>query len=306
MKSIFKIISILTLCFLATPWTPGPVGAARILAVSTVAAKSHWNVMRGILRALTNRGHSVLSFNSFLDGDRANYTEVDISKEMQQLFAMDTSEAIAAFGNIFRASVDIYNMTRNSCYTVYEHEIIKDILSGKKGEFDVVITETIATECISSLAAKLGTPLIYVNTAPVLVPFAERIVYGHYPNPAILSHMFGSTGTPKTFAQRFTNTAVSVLTTVTMWLTDKIFIAYYGHPYDTYEIVKPSMVFTNTHHITDTGRPMSANVVPVAGIHLRAPKTLPVVSCMIIYMYILTSSYYHSIRDIFEHTHYPT
>lgn len=277
MKSVFKI-SLLSLCCLVTPWMYGPVGAARILAVSTVAAKSHWNVMRGILRALTDRGHSIISFTSFLDGGRANYTEVDISKEMQLLFGMDTSEAIAAFGNFFDTSVEIYKMTRSSCNSVYENKIIKDILSGKKGKFDLVITEPIVTDCISSLAVKLKTPLVYVVTPPVLTPFAESKFYGHYPNPAVLSHMLGSMGTPKTFCQRFTNTAISVLTTITLWLTDKIFIVNHGLPYDVYETIKPSLIFTNTHHITDAGRPLSANVVPIAGIHLSAPKTLPKVS----------------------------
>lgn len=277
MKFVFKI-AVLTLYFLITPWMSEPVGAARILSVSTVAAKSHWNFMRGILRALTDRGHSVISFSSFLDGDRANYTEVDMSKDMQVLFGLDTTEAIAAFGNIFDTSVEIYNMTRTSCHSVYENKLIKEILSGKKGKFDVVITEPIVMECISSLAVKLGTPLIYVVTAPVLVPFAESKVYGHYPNPAVLSHMLGGIGAPKTFVQRFTNTGISVLTTVALWLTDKFFITYHSHPYDTYGTVKPSIVFTNTHHITDAGRPMSANVVPIAGIHLSTPKTLPKVS----------------------------
>lgn len=277
MNSVFKI-STLTLCFLAAPWMSEPVGAARILAVSTVAAKSHWNVMRGVLRALTDRGHTVISFTSFLDGGRANYTEVDMSDEMQLLFGMDTSAAIAAFGNFFHTSVECYKMTRTSCYSIYENKMIKEILSGKRGEFDAVIAEPIVTDCISSLAVKLRTPLIYVVTPPVLTPFAESKIYGHYPHPAVLSHMLGSMGAPKTFANRFTNTAISVLTTATLWLTDKIFIAYHGHPYDTYGTIKPSMIFTNTHHITDAGRPMSVNVVPIGGIHLSAPNTLPKVS----------------------------
>lgn len=53
-------------------WTP--VDAANILAVETIPGKSHWNVMRSVLRALTERGHTVTVFTPFVDGDRDGYT----------------------------------------------------------------------------------------------------------------------------------------------------------------------------------------------------------------------------------------
>lgn len=288
MKSVLDV-KLLLLCFLATLWMSGPVGAERILAVSTVPAKSHWNFMRGILRVLTNHGHSVTSFSAFRDGDRANYTEVDMSDVMELQINFDTKVAIETFGNNLKTTSKTFHITRGICQSVFEHKMIKEILLGGKGKFDVVIAETIVTECISSLAAKLGIPLIFVVTPPALVPFAERKIFGHFPNPAIHPHILGFMGVPKTFIQRFKNTALSIYTTVELWYAEHFFSIFHGQLYDTLEIIKPSIVFTNTHHITEAGRPLPLNVIPVAGIHLNIPKNIPNVS--IFYIEVAISQY---------------
>ncbi|CAI6347272.1 unnamed protein product [Macrosiphum euphorbiae] len=72
-------------------WTS--IGAANILTVHTIHGKSHWNVMRGVLRALTDRGHTVTVFTPFVDGDRPGYTELYVSGELE-----DRAESVACYG----------------------------------------------------------------------------------------------------------------------------------------------------------------------------------------------------------------
>ncbi|KAE9543336.1 hypothetical protein AGLY_003247 [Aphis glycines] len=46
-------------------------------------------------------------------------------------------------------------------------------------------------------------------------------------------------------------------------------------PYDLVKPKKPSLVFMNTHYITDAPRPLPANVIQVGGIHLKSPNSIP-------------------------------
>lgn len=63
-------------------WTlQQPAECVRILAVETIGGKSHWNFMSAVLGSLADNGHNVNVFTLFLDGNRANYTEVNISEK---------------------------------------------------------------------------------------------------------------------------------------------------------------------------------------------------------------------------------
>jgi len=52
-------------------------------------------------------------------------------------------------------------------------------------------------------------------------------------------------------------------------------------PFDQVEPVKPSIVFSNSHYITDAPRPLAPNLIPVGGIHLGRPRKIPDVSCFL-------------------------
>lgn len=94
-------------------WTP--FSASNILAAQSIAGKSHWNVMRAVLRALTDHGHTVIVFTLFLDGDRPGYTEVDISKKVLMFLAMDAKFLIEKFSSIRKTIPSMVNFTRISC-----------------------------------------------------------------------------------------------------------------------------------------------------------------------------------------------
>ncbi|KAE9540022.1 hypothetical protein AGLY_005274 [Aphis glycines] len=255
---------------------PGPVPArcARILAVETVGGRSHWNFMSGIIGALVDNGHAVTAFTPFLDGDRANYTEVDISTGFSVGLDLDVVGLLDHFRNPLWTYGAYVEMGRSQCDVIYSHAEMKRLLRDSTG-FDAVIIESFWSECMSYVAARLGLPLIYVTPLPV-VAFMERTITGHVSNPAVVSNLMTGYAIPATFGQRLTNAALQVYGSAVQRY--KEFQLRYTEPpkeYDLVDPVPPSLVFVNRHFISDAPSPVPRNVIDVGGIHLKAAKVLP-------------------------------
>lgn len=61
--------------------TSNTIHAAEILAITPIAAASHWNVMSSVLEVLISRGHKVTVVTSFSrKTPHENYTQIDVSK----------------------------------------------------------------------------------------------------------------------------------------------------------------------------------------------------------------------------------
>ncbi|XP_060852826.1 UDP-glucosyltransferase 2-like [Rhopalosiphum padi] len=253
---------------------PVPAGCARILAVETVGGRSHWNFMSGIIRALVDNGHAVTAFTPFLDGDRANYTEVDISSGFPVGLDLDVVGLMDYFRNPFWAYGAFVEMGRSQCDMIYGHAEMRRLLRDPAG-FDAVIIESFWSECMSYAAARLGLPLIYVTPLP-LIAFMERATTGHVSNPAVVSNLMTGHAVPATFGQRLTNAVLQVYGSA-MQRYKELELKYTGPPkeYDLLDPVPPSLVFVNRHFISDAPSPVPRNVVDVGGIHLKAAKSLP-------------------------------
>lgn len=266
-------------------WNTGVEGE-RILAIAPRAGKSHWLIIKGIVTALTDRGHNVTVCTPFPDGNRENYTEIDLSEDIAPLVHLDIGVVRELFTKYSDLIDSVSRFSREICEKLYGHGAVKEIMAdgGAGSNFDVVIVELTASECVSYLSAKLDVPLIYV-TAPPLMTYVERSVSGHYPNPAVVSHTFADHSVPRTFAQRFANAALSVYTICLI----RYKFWYAGvvdrQPFDLADRVKPSIVFSNAHFVMDAPRPLPQNVVPVGGIHLRPPERIPDVSTFFFFLH---------------------
>jgi len=249
------------------------VTAMNILAIEPITGKSHWNFMSALLRALTDGGHRVTAFTPLPDGERINYTEIDISNEISALDVGIDSKFIME--NFRKSTVMIplvMNWTRCICEIINEHPKMKDILNGGENSsgYDLIIVERAASECVTYAAAKLDVPIIFSSPSPLKTTIEYSLI-GNGPNPATVSHV----------------TYHSVLRTFFQWFTNSLFFVYSAflntrkesemktnHPseFDLAEPVKPSLVFFNTHYVTEASRPFIPNVIQVGGIHLRPPK----------------------------------
>lgn len=262
-----------------------PVEGEHILALSPISGQSHWNFMRGILRALTDHGHRVTVFTSKPDGNRENYTEIDLSKEIESLVRLNISDVQNRLVEHTALINFVHSYSRSTCKSLYENNEIKEILRAKKSNYDVVLIEFMASECVSYLSAKLNLPLIYV-TPPPLISYMEYSILGHYSNPAFVSHVLADHGVPRTLYKRFINTMLLVYTSCL--LRYKSLFEINPQPFDLVKPIKPSIVFSNAHYITDSPRPLPPSVIAVGGIHLTQPKAIPEVSyCIILNTHVI-------------------
>lgn len=279
MSSAYKLL-IFTFYVGVVTWLVKPVENSRILAFSPISGRSHWNFMKGILRALTDHGHRVTVFTPFPIGNRENYTEVDLSNEISSILHFD----IELVHKILTHPTDLVEFvsstSRDTCKTIYENKDFKNIIKGSNPDFDIVFVEIMASECISYLNVKLNIPLVYVSPPP-LISYVERSVLGQYPNPAVVAHLLADYSIPRTFMERFSNTLLLVYTSTL--LRCKIWYASIvdRQPFDQVEPIKPSLVFSNNHFITDSSRPLPQNVIPIGGIHLGPSKKIPEVSLLL-------------------------
>jgi glucuronosyltransferase len=228
--------------------------------------------MRGILRVLTDHGHRVTVFTANPDGDRKNYTEVDLTDSFSSLLKMDIDLVERELMDHDDLINYVHAYWRNACQKLYEHEAFGKITNDSHAKFDVVFAEIISSECISYLSVLLNNvPLVYVSPSPLIL-YKERSVFGHYSNPVVVSHTLSKYSVSRTFLERFTNTLLhcykSSLLQYKVWSIPKKYL----QPFDLVEPAKPSIVFNNAHYITDSSRPLPPSVIQVESIHLDPLK----------------------------------
>lgn len=272
----------LLLVLLVGQWTVLPVDNAKILALETTAGVSHWNFMSAVLKSLTEAGHNVTVFTPFPDGDRANYTEVDTSKE----FPMNINRDIIKMINNYSQPMQLMKIwtpfIRTLCDIVYGNNKLAEIMSDhRKHDYDLIIMEPFAMDCTSYLANTLNVPIIFIIPSPMIF-LKEFSTLGYMPNPAYVSHLLADYAVPKTFVQRFTN-IIQLLYGyyITMYYEMKL-KTIDPKLYDSIPMVHPSLIFINTQYIIEAPRPVSPNLIDIGGIHLKTPKNIPNVRRVII------------------------
>jgi len=260
-----------------------PVESARILAVETIAGRSHWNYVSSILRVLSNNGHQVTVFTPFPEGERANYTEVDTSIDHGREFVgMKLVDTMDLWAHPISMVQFIKNQRTFMCDKMYKNVQLNKIMeNNENSNFDMVIIEIVGFDCESYLAHRLNLPVIYLVSSP-MVTFIERSIFGDIPNPATISHLYADYAIPKIFLQRFFNTMLLGYSMIVLSV-DKLKRKYtMNKPYDLdTSTIQPSLIFTNSHFISEASRPFPPNVIEVGGIHLKPPKSIPNVSKII-------------------------
>lgn len=276
--TFFRTNKLQVFCVFIGPLNYAPTDALNVLAVKNVPGKSHWNFMSAVLRALTDNGHNVTVYTPFIDGNRINYTEVDLSSEIPLKLELNFTEILHTFTEPTIVLPIMISMARNLCDIVHEKREMREILDDGISNFDIVLVELLVSECASYIANLLNLPLIYVIPSPILTNI-EYNVLGDLPNPATVSHMMAQHhAVPRTFAQRFTNLIYFAFSQFTLNQNEVSLKKNNLKPYDEIEPVKSSLVFLNTHFISEAPRPILPSVVQLGGIHLKTPKSIPDVS----------------------------
>ncbi|XP_060837325.1 UDP-glucosyltransferase 2-like isoform X3 [Rhopalosiphum padi] len=267
---------LLLLAFLAVQSCPGIFGA-RILAVEPHGSKSHWQYMKSILDLLSTR-HQVTVITPLPAGDRENYTEIDASQVFPVYPVMDTVYMIEQFGSVVNMlpPVPERSLERDICDAFFDFGPIRDLLRrGPDGRYDVVLLEPFYSPCLSYLAHRLRVPEIYAIPSSMITPM-EMLIFGTDPNPSYVPNLLYNGASMDGFAQRLTNVALFAYVKIVPWLTNVRMMYREPKRYDVPGVRhKPSLVFINTHFITESPRPFPVNMIQIGGIHLRPPGVLP-------------------------------
>lgn len=292
------VIIVLVICvttplnagLLETPLPPTGFRAANILAVETVPGQSHWNFMSAVLRALTDRGHSVVAFTSYpaqwSPSAHGNYTEVDTSAVLLRHGGEPASRVLSEYSRMSFIVPSVVRWSRQFCDAVYDMEQIRALMvngTDAAARFDLVVTEPLGSECVAHLAAAIGLPMVYVVPTP-MITYMQPSIIGHSANPAYVPHLlYGSA--VRAFRHRLVNTAMYAYGWLVRWYSERTALQ---RPYDIDEPAKPSIVFVNSHHVTEPTMLLPTNVIHVGGIHLdRNSGTLPTVSNIRVHDFIL-------------------
>ncbi|XP_050427336.1 UDP-glucosyltransferase 2-like [Adelges cooleyi] len=247
------------------------MAALRILAVEPHPGKSHWNFMNGFLRSLTDVGHEVTAFTWFAEETRENYTEILLegpSRLNMHVSKFMELRSLAAFMKFTVTS------NRENCDYIFAHSKMKTILADMSGEFDVLVVESIGSECLSYLAHRLHLPLIYLF--PSVMPYhMESLFLGEESNPAYVSNFMASFVYPKSFPERLSNFLTYKYGKFLLWYTETLSAKTNPKTYDSVEPVKPSVVFVNSHLVIEPAKPTLPTVINIGGIHLREPRAIP-------------------------------
>lgn len=258
-----------------------PVGSASILAIETIAGNSHWNFFSSVLRSLTDKGHHVTVFTPITEGNRENYTEIDTSGDLPKKRGIGLEDMMEVFGDPIKTVWFGPDIARSYCDIIHGNERLKDILEGfVHTDFDVILIEPVWLDCMSYVATKLNLPMIYL-VPQTMVTFLEYSYLGHIPNPASVSNLMADHGVPKTFVQRFANAALLSYSSLTFSYFEFLLKYREPKPYDVSRPVRPSVMFVNSHYITEASRPFFSNFVSVGGIHLNAVQNIPNVNTIL-------------------------
>jgi glucuronosyltransferase len=124
----------------------------------------------------------------------------------------------------------------------------------------------------------LRVPEIYAIPSSMITPM-EMLIFGTDPNPSYVPNLLYNGASMDGFAQRLTNVALFAYVKIVPWLTNVRMMYREPKRYDVPGVRhKPSLVFINTHFITESPRPFPVNMIQIGGIHLRPPGVLPDVS----------------------------
>lgn len=276
-----------TIWFLISSALLHTCGASRILALFPYPLKSHFIVFEALLLELAKRGHDVTVITPFPQPHNiTNYHQTDASYCLQiPSYLFELEYAASHYKSAFHLVSDLVIVTKLhepllTCKPMLELKHTKD-------KYDLLITETFATDVLLPYAHILQTPFILFSTLPILPWMSDRV--GNIDHPGYIPFAFSDFPLTKNskFFERLYNTAIYVVARAyhkLQWepLTNELVRKYFGPAMPpVQEIAKnTSMILSFSHFSINSPRPLVPNVIEAGGIHIKDPSPLPKVSSL--------------------------
>nr|QIK00368.1 UDP-glycosyltransferase [Xylotrechus quadripes] len=256
--------------------------AYNILGIFPHLGKSHFDVFLPLMRALTEKGHTVTVISNFpREKPIKNYKDIDIGaksmiwQDVIDMTQLDPYSRLYKVGNIFLLDY-IANL---SCEFGLSSPPIQDFLKTKE-KYDLMITEVFNSDCFLSLANRVKAPIIGVSSSTLMPWTSSRLA-----NPTHTAYIPNNCmdySDRMTFYERLENTVVTVFH---QFYYDYVMLARDESTVKKHIstkaaklndfIMNTSLILSNTHFTLTLPRPLVPNVVEVGGIHIGQPRPLP-------------------------------
>lgn len=134
------------------------------------------------------------------------------------------------------------------CTVVHENVRMKELMAKSlQSDFDAILIEPSFSDCFKNLASKSNLPLIFINPAAVLIDYKLPDIIGDVANPVTACPLLTHRAYPKTFAQRFSSTLMTLHQSFFLHFYEFVYKINDPQPYDAYTPITPSLIFVNGH-----------------------------------------------------------
>lgn len=249
---------------------------ARILAIETRPSRSHWIFLSSVLKELSTR-HEITVMTPFLNGNRQNYTEVNSTALFQKLAMNIDVLTLKQFESPLISQFYQTYYDRMFCDKMTKFKLFEDVVEGKQ-VFDVILLKPLYAPCTAYIGHKLNIPKIYLVPSPNPTYLYATSLDENY-NPSYESNLYFTKRIPRGFLQILNNFILCVVSMFIPWLVENSKKIWDPKLYDIEGVHhNPSLVFINSHPVTNVPRQLPLNAVEIGGIHLKPPKQLSHVS----------------------------
>lgn len=170
---------------------------------------------------------------------------------------------------------------------VLTHKSMKEFLLTNSDSFDLVIIESCCQEYTVALGHKYNAPVI--NLAPAMI-WSSISKWLHVPSTfSYIPNILLNTASNMSFIQRLKNTVIGILQ---LYVENYLYLPKMKEIMDTHFTYKGwesrpsleemlnnvSLTLVNAHYAIGVSRPYLPGVIDIGGMHIKEPKSLPVVS----------------------------
>ncbi|XP_069693142.1 UDP-glucosyltransferase 2-like [Periplaneta americana] len=266
-------LAILTALLFMLPSLEG----ARILALMNLPSPSHTFFSRTLSRALARRGHQVLEISPDVDREPTpNRTSIHmegIYDALTKHFKNEDFTNYSALGSMYVLS----DWSEIVCGAELQSEGGQELLGLSPSEtFDVIITDMSLNECFYGFISKFGSPPVIGISSHGVLPWTSTFM-GTPENPSYMPHYLLSYSDRMSFIQRLYNFIVVNYMNYYVYeyhivlKQEVIARRYFKEELQSYWNLERnfSLFLANTLFGLDYSRPLSPNVIPVGGMHLK-------------------------------------
>jgi glucuronosyltransferase len=256
------------------------LSAARILALVSARAESHFPMFETLLKALASKGHEVVVVSHFPQKIPVkNYKDISVEGSVPIHKNNLSIDLIEQHDNIL-LPLRIFTQHVTECELVLKNNNIHGLLKSED-KFDVIITEIFVSDCFLGIVPKFEAPHIALMTS-VPYPWSNDRT-ANPDHPAYIPNYFAQYTDRMSFWERLKNTVQTEIIKLAYYYyysekpTHRIASKYFDYDLPPLSDIarNVSVVLVNTHFSINEPRPTVPAVVEVGGLHIQSPKKLP-------------------------------